>query len=374
MVTLVSCVSDKPVDNEKSSIEDIYFSDYESPKEKWGFLDTTDNIIIKPIYDDVRDMIRPIIAANYKGKWGFIDHKGKEKIKFKYKQVHDFDNEMTSCIVQTFDNEWLLIDPSDKIIDSLAYVNYTANQSGYYPVSSGSSWGLIDLRGKVIIEPSYQSIKVIDDDICIAKKYDKYGVISLDQKILMPYEYNRIDPTGEGMLRVKKNGKYAFYSNYQKLSKDYDYASHMEDGYFYTKNNDNSYTILDRKFQKQSTIKADKIEYGGEGKWKYKENGRWGIMEVDGTQVTPPLYDLMNRYQEGYIIMSIDDGWGYLDKNGEVFIPPELPLAWEFKNGYARIFHRNGVGFINKEKILVVDSRMFEVRDFYNGLARFQTM
>ena len=95
---------------------------------------------------------------------------------------------------------------------------------------------------------------------------------------------------------------------------------------------------------------------------------------MNGNRITDPDYDLMNRFQEGLILFSVEDKWGYLEPDGEIFLPAELPLAWEFKDGFARCLHRRGCGFINKNKELVIDRRIFEVRDFYNGLARYQTM
>lgn len=375
VIVFISCLPDKPVDNQSDSIEDIYFKDYESPKEKWGFLDSTGAVIIKPIYDDVRDMITSLTAANYKGRWGFINLSGKKVIDFKFKQVHDFDSELESCIVQTFSNQWLLINQKGQVIDSLNYDNYKSAKEGFYPVASGSSWGLIDIKGKEIIKPNYESIKVFNNR-CIVRKYSKYGLISIEGDILMPIQYDKIDATDSAMLRVKQDGKCAFYDSqsYKKVSPDYNYASQLEDGFFFTKSIDKTFSIINEKFNVLSSLKADKVEYGGEGKWKYKEGGKWGLMKADGTRITEPLYDLMNRYQEDYILFSIADRWGYLDSEGEVFIEPLLPLAWEFKNGYARIFHRNGVGFIDTTKTLIIDKRMFEVRDFYNGKARFQTM
>ena len=372
---LSSCKNEPKVLDESSSIEDIYFSDYEAPDEKWGYMDMSGETVIKPKYDDVRDMKSNITAANLNGRWGYIDQSGKTVIDFIYKQVLDFNEEEDRAIVQDFSNNWILIDADNKIIDSLEYQDYKSFSGSYCPVAYAGQWGLIDRDGNEIIKPAYGSIKVIGGS-CIVKRDDKYGIIAIDGKELMPFNYDRIDVNDNSILRVKSKGQYAFYdmNTYQKISPEYANASKMEDGYFVVNDKSGKFTIINKQFKTVIEIVADKVEYANENLWKYKRNGLWGLIDISGNQITPPKYELINKFQEGYILYSVDDKWGYLNTKGEVFIPAELPLAWDFKDGLARVFHSKGVGFFNKDKVIVIDKRIFEVRDFYNGLARYQTM
>ncbi len=372
---LSSCKNEPKILDESSSIEDIYFSDYEAPDEKWGYMDMSGETVIKPKYDDVRDMKSNITAANLNGRWGYIDQSGKTVIDFIYKQVLDFNEEEDRAVVQDFSNNWILIDVDNKIIVSLEYQDYKSFSGSYCPVAYAGQWGLIDRDGNEIIKPAYGSIKIIGES-CIVKRDDKYGIIAIDGKELMPFDYDRIDVNDNSILRVKSKGQYGFYdmNTYQKISPEYANASKMEDGYFVVNDKSGKCTIINKQFKTVIEIEADKVEYANENLWKYKRNGLWGLIDISGNQITPPKYELMNKFQEGYILYSVDDKWGYIDTKGEVFIPAELPLAWDFKDGLARVFHSKGVGFFNKDKVLVIDKRIFEVRDFYNGLARYQTM
>lgn len=373
---LVSCKEESKPPNEKSSIEDVYFHDYEAPEDKWGYLDTTGKTVIKPIYDDVRDMESNITAANLKGRWGYINIKGKEVIPFIYKQVRDFNPDLDRTIVQDFSNHWLLIDDAGQIIDSLGYTDYKAyTKDGYCPVSRNDQWGLMDKAGQEIIAPRYGSLKVFGDK-CIVKANDKYGVVSLTNETLMPFDYDRIEVNDDNIIRAKADGQYAFYDihSFKKLSPTYLNISKMEDGHYHSKTPDGKYVIYNNKFDELTELIVDKLEYASNNLWKYRVNKKWGLVDVDGNRITEPDYDLMNRFQEGLILYSVDNSWGYIEPDGEIFIPAALPLAWEFKDGFARCFHGRGCGFINKNKELVIDRRIFEVRDFYNGLARYQTM
>ena len=372
----LSCKEDSKFSDDSNSIEDIYFDDYEAPKEKWGYLDTTGKTVIKPIYDDVRDMESNITAANFQGRWGYINVKGKEVIPFIYKQVRDYNPDMDRSIVQDFSNNWLLIDELGQIIDSLEYTDYKAfNVDGYCPVSRNDQWGLINKKGQEIIAPRYGSLKLIGDK-CIVNTNGKFGIVSLTNEILMPFDYDRIEINSNNILRAKKDGQYAFYdiNTFKRLSPTYPNVSKIEEGYYHTKSLDGKYTIYNSKVEKLTELDVDKLEYVSNNLWKYRINKKWGLIDVNGNRITDPDYDLMNRFQEGLILFSVEDKWGYLEPDGEIFLPAELPLAWEFKDGFARCLHRRGCGFINKNKELVIDRRIFEVRDFYNGLARYQTM
>jgi len=371
---LASCKNDSsPLDNNQS-IEDIYFHDYQSPKEKWGYMDMKGSTVIKPIYDDVRDMKSKLTAANKKGRWGYINQQGDKVIDFQYKQVLDFNDSGDRTIVQDFHNDWLLIDQNDNVVDSLPYDDYKSCVNGFYPVAYKGQWGLMNISGKEVIAPAYNSIKPIGK-FCIAKKDDKYGIISLSGEVLMPLDYKRIDVNDGKYLKVTEVKTTAFYNfDLEKISPDYNKPSRIEDGLFFIKSSNGYYTVLNSLFQKTIEIKADKIEYANDGIWKYKRNGKWGLMDSNGTPITKPKYDLMNKFQEGLILYSNNDQWGYMEKDGSIFIPAKLPIAWNFKDGLARVLHSKGCGFINKDKTMVIDKRIFEVRDFYNGLARYQTM
>ena len=75
---MAGCNDDARSRSDNDSIEDIYFNDYVSPSDKWGYMDKTGRTVIKPKYDDVRDMKTSLTAANLKGKWGYIDPRGKK--------------------------------------------------------------------------------------------------------------------------------------------------------------------------------------------------------------------------------------------------------------------------------------------------------
>ena len=373
LVLNYSCKSDS-VTTFESDIEEIYFLDYDSPREKWGYINVNGKEVIPAIYDDLRDMTSHITAANLKGRWGFIDHKGDTKIDFTYKQVLDFSENRT--FVENFKGDWLLIDNKGRTIDTLEFNKFSSFKDGKCAVAWNSMWGLIDDSADVLIEPEYELLKSLNSELWIAKRFGKYGLINSNNEVILDFKFLRIAESGDtDIFKAKTKEGYNLYrigstkpllSTHQKISKIYN-------GKLITKNA-KSWDLLDADngFQIIKSLNFDKVDFGGEGYWRFKVDGKWGLLDLQGNEIIPAKYDVLNRVQEGKIVVGNNDQWGYIDTQGNEVIPMILPLAWDFKNGYARILAGRGCGFINTQGSFVIEDKYFEVRDFYNGLARFQ--
>jgi hypothetical protein len=111
---------------------------------------------------------------------------------------------------------------------------------------------------------------------------------------------------------------------------------------------------------------------GGEGKWFFRKEYKFGILDSLGNLIADDKFDALYRYSEKRCVYQSGEFWGYLKDNGEELTPPLFPLAWDFRNRRARIIANGGIGFIDTEGSLVIPNRFIEVRDFYEGYARFQ--
>ncbi len=355
-----------------NEIEANYFEDYEPPKHKWGFVDRTGTVSIEPKYDDAKDAWNGLMAVNYEGRWGYINPAGEEAIPFIYKQGYNFSD--SRAFVQNFRNEWLLIDKTGAIIDSLHYLSFADFVDGYAIVGDSHNKGIIDKSGKLVVPLSYPSITAISKNRFIVKTGNGYGVIAADNQVLLAAEYNKIYPPSDGVFRVKMDNRYSYIDEdtYKPFgSSTFDKALDFYQGH--TVIQDDIYQVVNKSFKVVKILDADKVSYVGNNKWSYKRNGSWGLLANDGTTLTPPKYDLLNRFSDDMLAFSIADKWGYLDKMGNERIRPRYVLAWDFKDGLARVIDRRGVGFVNKNGRMTVDDKFLEVRDFKSGVARFQT-
>ena len=369
-----SCKSDTTSVTQSSdaaTIENAYFEDYVSPNHKWGFIDKNGIVAIEPTYDEVGEMKGVLTAANYRGKWGYIDIDGQFVIPAKYKQAYEFSE--FGAFVQDFNNQWILINKSGDTVRELDTAPVPSSYGVSVFIKDGYS-GLRSSNGEVIIEAKYDKITPIDARRSIVKMGKVYSIID-SKDIKLTTGYDNIYRPKNGRIRVKLSGKYGFlnaedYSSIGKIeysmASDFDYESTVV-------SINNQYQLVSSNLKRQLDLPYEKVVYVGEKMWKYKVNGKWGILDSSGVAVSSAKFDLLNNYKEGLIAFSIDELWGYANTFGLKKIPAKYQLVWDFHDGLARVIDQRGVGFINKDGKMVINDIFLEVRDFYQGKARFQT-
>lgn len=366
----LGCKEDKSIDPDLN-VEDQYFADYDSPRNKWGYIDNNGNKVIENRYDDARDFIEGAAAVNYKGKWGYIDTEGNQIVEFKYQLVNDYREGM--AFVLDFENKWYLIDRTGIITTPLDYTDYKSYSNGIAPVSKNGVWGLIDIKGDEVVPPSFQSIIVLNDSSFIAKNYDKYGVLNTHFDTLVPMIYDRIFPAFANVMRRKKDGHYHFYNTETgqeslEFDKGFDFLGDMT----FVKR-DKEWILMDKNFNEIRSFEYTSIYYGGQNKWLYIEDGLWGVLNESGIPIIEAQYDMINRFYSDRAAYMKDELWGYIDLEGQKVLDPILFLAWDYHDDLARVIDRGGFGVINKDGRLIIEPQFLELRDFYDGRARFQS-
>ena len=68
-----------------------------------------------------------------------------------------------------------------------------------------------------------------------------------------------------------------------------------------------------------------------------KENGRWGLADIEGNYAIAPFYEAMRAVSENRIAVKSRGKWGYLNRKGLLDIPCVYDDAAQFKNGYALV-------------------------------------
>lgn len=356
-----------------SEVEKAYFEDYESPEFKWGFVNESSEIVIKPIYDDLKDMISLPVPANYKGRWGFINLDGSLSVDHNYKQATHFENDRT--LVQDFSNQWLIINRKGVIVDTLEYDNVQPFKYGLAVVEKNQLKGIINEDGQEIIPLQYKIIKVIDGENFILSGDGKnYGLIDAGRNKLLELEYQKIYKDESALIRVKSNNMFAFYDRNIKrlLTKRFDraLAFHQQRTVIKEKG---TYWLIDKELNLLKSLPFDKVRDGGQGYWIYQLNGKQGILDQNGDKLTDAKFDLLNKFSSDRMAFNNQNLWGYLDLEGKIIINPEFVLCWDFQNGKARAIKNRGVGFIDIHGQWLGEDLFLEVRDFHKGLARFQT-
>lgn len=150
-------------------------------------------------------------------------------------------------------------------------------QIDYNIINEDERYGVIDRNGNVIVEPIYDIIQIPNP--------------SKDVFICM-YEYNVEEKEYKvKVLNAKQEEIYQGYDNIQAIPTETTY-----DGIPFEK------SVL-----------------------KYKKAGKYGLLSIDGKEITEPIYDQISAisYKEGMLLVKMDNLCGVVNMNGKEVIPVE---------------------------------------------------
>ena len=299
-------------------------------------------------------------------------------------------------IPQLKDNEYFIVWRDDKkgLIDkqgkelispNLIYDKIIPRTDGYYNIIQWKEqvdyWGLISPEGKLLVAPrslspiqiagkmfvstevvSYPSSddttkkvnpqfdsrrpRLIDSSGNIIKEYDqvyatgsnetavrmggKIGIIDKNGKEIMPFVFDdiqmKIGKVGHTFHVVSQNGKWGILDSTMQWLVEPQYVDLNLIGYRDTKHELLQYSI-------ENTINLDDtIPY------TYK---MWGVMDIEGKIITPPLYRYIGFFNKGHTKVSISNNPqklneyfldGLIDSIGNTVLPPVHKMFIPYKN------------------------------------------
>lgn len=140
----------------------------------------------------------------------------------------------------------------------------------YFILNKDSKYGVIDTSGKVIVEPIYDNVKIPNPEkaVFICKEADKFiAVNNLNEKIFT--EYEEIDA-------ISLNG-----------------------------------TVSNIPYEKTVL--------------KYKKNGKYGIINFEGKEITKPIYEEIKGLEnkETELLIKLNGKYGVINVKGAKLIKPE---------------------------------------------------
>lgn len=368
-----ACKNDPPtlVSPDMNDLEKAYFEDYDVPEDKWGYIDISGKMKIKNIYDDCRDFMDGIALTSINGKWGYIDTKGKTIIDHQFIEAGSFINGL--ALVKDFEGARYFINKKGEKALEVEGDKLKEFDHGLSVFVSKGFAGAYDTKGSVSIPADYEKLKVLNDQHVLAKRGKKYMLLDHKGSKINDLVFDKLYFEGSFPYVIKEEGKYFVLNDqFEKLDKAFDKLEAFKSKYNLAKNGD-VYQLIDIRAKQIKELIYERVEYAGEGRWKYKKEGKWGLLDEEGNLMTEATFYLLNRYKEGFIVYGEnEDKWGYLDASGNIATKAAYPLVWDYHNGHARFISMYGFGFIGKNSEISVAPRYFELRDFNDGLARAQ--
>jgi hypothetical protein len=141
---------------------------------KWGFIDSTQQIVISPIYDFVRLFNDGVAKVKLDSKWGLINEQGKRITEIKYDKIFPAEDNIMRVLVNNkvgyLDTNGIEIIPPE--YDSIDFLN-KANK--YAKTQKGNKYGYATKKG-VLCPPIFEDVFDFSLYVCTnAKNTTMYG-------------------------------------------------------------------------------------------------------------------------------------------------------------------------------------------------------
>ena len=272
-----------------------------------GYIDKMGQIAIEPQYDFAYFFYDGLAKVEVDGKYGFIDKTGKMVVEPQFDYVYPFHEGLAPVEV---DEKWGFVDKTGKMVVDLQFDIVHDFDEGLAPVEVDEKWGFIDKTGKMVVEPQYVAPGIsFHDGLAEVRKGDpeetnyfrlKSGFIDKKGQVVIDFQYDETSNFSEGLSYVEKNGQSAFIDKTGKvIIEGYDW----DDDWFY---------------QIESSPEFH------EGLCPVCIPEKYGLRNGLGKIITEPLYDELEKMENGLFIARTNDKYGIIDKKGKVLVDFEF--------------------------------------------------
>lgn len=199
---------------------------------------------------------------------------------------------------------------------------------------------LLNTQGRVIASlKDFDKVQawLYSDGFIPVLKNDKVGYINVQGRLVVPTIYDNLigpddkynevwaKPVYQGRIVVAKDGNYGVIDTNNKIILAFD----------------NSYITIDSFSNERAPVYSI-------------ENGKWGLIDINGKEVVAPQYDDIDGhlgghygFHEGLLGLKKGNKWGFITKTGKVAIPFVYDEIRPFSEQLAGVRKGGKWGFIN---------------------------
>jgi len=383
---------------------------------KWGFCDSSKNIVIKPQFEFAVPFTRMGLArVKLNGLYGFVDSTGCMRIPALYQYARDFYFSTTwvynnghYTIIDTAGNcmqpdmydavrygKYAIMAKKISLTDKEEYrrwkknIVYKTNNSFLARDESGDYMKYVSLEG---FESGQMADTIMEfsgkHKVRVMHKKDtalfyvegmytsKWYLLDLSGRKLSNKAFDEIKLGSALLVPVKKNGKWGYASiqdGRMKVRPEFEDALGFSEMGFAPVQQGGKWGIIDTKghvvipctFDDNKGIEEDGICW-------VQQNNKWGLLNCKTKKVSPFEFDEVSYFKEDLAYVKKNNKYGFIDKNGKTIIPFIFYQAFEFREGLAEVcYSADSCGYINKDGIAVIPFQ-YDINcggRFYEGLA-----
>jgi hypothetical protein len=299
-------------------------------EKRYGYIDQTGKIKIKPVYSDAWDFSEGLAAVKVNEKWGYIDEHGNIVIEPKFEHAEEFGEGLAAVEIN---GRYGFIDRSGNVVipPQYQYVTFRKFSGGFtaVKVSFDEKENFIDKKGNFLRKDQFDEIRFFSEGLAAVKCGGKWGYINPEGKQVIPFIFNNALSFSEGMAAVKVENKAGYIDKSGKfcIQPAFDRASLFSEG-------------------------LAAVMIGNE----------WGYINMRGDMVIEPKFDRGSVFSDGLAHVVIDhEGHCFIDKKGRLKFCASMPGYGDFQGGIVQIVfpQLGGVVYIqyyNKKGKLIWES------------------
>ena len=242
-------------------------------------------------------------------------------------------------------------------------------------VLTQGSWGLLAQENSATVSCEYTMIGDMSETQGMYVYSD--GIISgiLDEDDVLQGRFTFV-PEAAGvyadeLVPVKYQGKWAYYD----ILGDKQFGEYLEAGAFQNGKaavkDETGWFLIDKKGKVVSGL-YEEIRLNPDGAYLKedvmlaKQNGKWHLFdENEKTIGNFSCEDIDIVTEAGMIAFKQNEKWGYVDLEGEIIIEPEYENAKSFSEGLAAVYVDLWWGFVNEENKIVIKPAYLNA-DYFN--------
>jgi hypothetical protein len=293
----------------------------------WGILNTKNERITQPVYHSLTKFNKNWIVASKKLPYnssivyGVINAKGKAEVAFSYHSLEVHGDQMIACVNDNGSFIYGILDERSKMVLPIRYDRIEALNDRLYEVFLEDRVAIFNTEGDNLTEFSLDSVQLHDENYVVTFCNGKQGLVASEGYHVINPRYRNIR-FDKGIIKGQNFRKWQVFDNRNQFITSYNYDQVIPKG-------ESIYrvTVGDAEaliYKNDSLITPfTNVEIQAQfGDWvMIKEEGKKGIMGLDGEIFLEPKYDSI-RYQKGVFLVKTktegERGWSMLDNSGKI--------------------------------------------------------